>query len=159
MHDGASTLMSIRDAAQATGLSPKALRRRIERGTLTSVMIGGRRRIPMEALARRGLIVTGHDTVMARRLVERDGIAAEAVQDRLRRLESRVSALEAVLETTLDGAGHANADDAALARFGAGQASLHAAGRDLSPVGSADGTGVLSGRDGRPAPPGVDAVL
>jgi excisionase family DNA binding protein len=97
MDDGASTLMSIRDAARATGLSPKALRRRIERGTLTSVMIGGRRRIPMEALARRGLIASGHDPVTGHRVVERPSPAVEAITDQLHRLESRVSALEAVL--------------------------------------------------------------
>src|ERR687894_3280336 len=54
---GASRLLSIRDAALATGLTPKALRRRIERGTLRSTMVDGRRRIAMEELLERGLLV------------------------------------------------------------------------------------------------------
>lgn len=157
MHDGASTLMSIRDAAQATGLSPKALRRRIERGTLTSVMIGGRRRIPMEALARRGLIVTGHHPISSHRLVERVDVTDDAIQDRLHRLESRVSALEAVLATPVDGADGAKADGTAITHFGAERDSIHVAtAHGIPSVDSAGGTGLLPRLDGHPAPSGVD---
>ena len=99
--DGASTLMSIRDAARASGLSPKALRRRIERGTLGSVLVAGRRRIPVDDLVRRGLVPDGADPASA------DGAAATydpaAMARRLRALESRVAALE----SALDGTGHA----------------------------------------------------
>lgn len=93
--DGASTLMSIRDAARASGLSPKALRRRIERGTLGSVLVGGRRRIPVDDLVRRGLMAGPDDAarVAGRTRDEAD----EAMAERLRVLESRVAALEAMV--------------------------------------------------------------
>lgn len=94
--DGASTLMSIRDAARASGLSPKALRRRIERGTLASVLVGGRRRIPVDDLVRRGLMADPDD---AARVAERTrGEVEEAMSERLRALESRVAALEAMMD-------------------------------------------------------------
>ncbi len=94
--DGASTLMSIRDAARASGLSPKALRRRIERGTLGSVMVGGRRRIPVDDLVRRGLVPDGGDPAP-------DEVSSEihdpsTMARRLRALESRVAALESALD-------------------------------------------------------------
>lgn len=97
--DGAGTLMSIRDAARASGLSPKALRRRIERGTLGSVLVGGRRRIPVDDLVRRGLV---GDTA-----TPGAGPARASVDDpaamarRLRALESRVAALEAALDAAV----------------------------------------------------------
>lgn len=96
--DGASTLMSIRDAARASGLSPKALRRRIERGTLGSVLVAGRRRIPVDDLVRRGLVPDGADPVSV------DGVAMTpdpvAMARRLRALEVRVAALESALDGT-----------------------------------------------------------
>ena len=95
--DGASTLMSIRDAARASGLSPKALRRRIERGTLGSVMVGGRRRIPVDDLIRRGLVPDAADSEAAE--VGAGDQDPAAMARRLRALESRVAALEAVLDT------------------------------------------------------------
>ena len=95
--EGASTLMSIRDAARASGLSPKALRRRIERGTLGSVLVGGRRRIPVDDLVRRGLGAGPEDPVAAVAVVPIDA-GSEAMDQRLRALESRVEALEAMLK-------------------------------------------------------------
>lgn len=95
--EGASTLMSIRDAARASGLSPKALRRRIERGTLMSVLVGGRRRIPVDDLVRRGLVARSEDPVAAVTTAPIDP-ESEAMAGRLRALESRVAALEAALE-------------------------------------------------------------
>lgn len=94
--DGASTLMSIRDAARASGLSPKALRRRIERGTLGSVLVGGRRRIPVDDLIRRGLVPGAGDPATTE---PAPGAYDEpALARRLRALEARVAALEAVLD-------------------------------------------------------------
>jgi DNA-binding transcriptional MerR regulator len=89
-------LLSIRDAALATGLTPKALRRRIERGTLQSVMVDGRRRIAMEELLERGLLVPLDADGRPRlaRPVQRPAAAANALTERLRMLERRVSALE-----------------------------------------------------------------
>lgn len=51
--------LTIADAAAATGLSQKALRRRIERGTLPSARVDGARRIPLHALLEQGLMTDG----------------------------------------------------------------------------------------------------
>ena len=93
---GTSRLLSIRDAALATGLTPKALRRRIERGTLRSTMVDGRRRIAMEELLERGLLVPLDADGRPRlaRPVQRPNPAANALAERLRTLERRVAALE-----------------------------------------------------------------
>ena len=48
--------LTIREAAAATGLGVKALQRRIERGTLRSVLRDGRRLIPATELLRSGLL-------------------------------------------------------------------------------------------------------
>jgi hypothetical protein len=53
--------LSLADCARATGLSVKAIRRRIERGTLESMLIDGRRRIPVSVLVGAGLLVKGLD--------------------------------------------------------------------------------------------------
>jgi septal ring factor EnvC (AmiA/AmiB activator) len=53
--------LSLGDCARATGLSVKAIRRRIERGTLQSVLVDGRRRIPVSSLVGAGLLVEGLD--------------------------------------------------------------------------------------------------
>lgn len=50
--------LTIREASRATGLSVKALRRRIERGTLRAIVVNERRRIPMSELLRAGLLRT-----------------------------------------------------------------------------------------------------
>ena len=93
---GGPRLLSIRDAALATGLTPKALRRRIERGTLRSTMVDGRRRIAMEELLERGLLVPLDADGRPRlaRPVQRPNAAAGALAERLRMLERRVAALE-----------------------------------------------------------------
>ena len=90
--------MSIRDAARASGLSPKALRRRIERGTLGSVLVGGRRRIPVDDLVRRGLVPDGTDPTRAITTAAVDGSAG--MVRRLEALESSVAALESALRTS-----------------------------------------------------------
>ena len=46
--------LTVQEAALATGLSEKAVRRRVERGTLPSVVQGTRRVIPREALVSAG---------------------------------------------------------------------------------------------------------
>jgi len=50
---------TISEAAEVTGLSRKAIARRVERGSLRSVVRNGRRRIPRSELARAGLLVEG----------------------------------------------------------------------------------------------------
>jgi hypothetical protein len=51
-------LLTIREASQATGLSIKAIRGRVERGSLAAVNVSGRRRIPLDELLRAGLLRT-----------------------------------------------------------------------------------------------------
>src|SRR4051812_40872668 len=50
--------VDIAGAARATGLSVKAIRGRVERGSLPCELVGGRRRIPIRALLEAGLLVT-----------------------------------------------------------------------------------------------------
>lgn len=50
--------IDIAGAARATGLSVKALRGRVERGSLPATLIDGRRRIPIAALLEAGLLVS-----------------------------------------------------------------------------------------------------
>jgi excisionase family DNA binding protein len=47
--------LTVEEAAKLTGLTKTALKRRIDRGTLPAVVRGGRRRIPVSELYRRGL--------------------------------------------------------------------------------------------------------
>ncbi|MDQ3850073.1 MAG: helix-turn-helix domain-containing protein, partial [Actinomycetota bacterium] len=58
MADGDPVSLTIRDASRATGLSIKALRRRVERGTLPAQVVDGVRRVPVSALLGAGLLVT-----------------------------------------------------------------------------------------------------
>ena len=50
--------LTIREASRATGLSVKAVRGRVERGSLKAVMVDKRRRIPLSELMRAGLLLT-----------------------------------------------------------------------------------------------------
>lgn len=50
---------TIAEAAELTGLTRKALARRVERGSLQSLVRGGRRMIPHAELVRAGLVVDG----------------------------------------------------------------------------------------------------
>lgn len=50
--------VDISGAARATGLSVKAIRGRVERGSLPSELVAGRRRIPVRALLEAGLLVS-----------------------------------------------------------------------------------------------------
>ena len=98
-------LLSLDDAARATGLTVKALRRRIERGTLTSVSVRGRRRIELSELLRRGLLV-GLDADLTARPVPdaRSGGAATSgtVLERLSSIERRLAAVEEQLAVLAD---------------------------------------------------------
>jgi hypothetical protein len=49
--------LNVAECARATGLTPKAIRRRIERGTLESTLVAGQRRIPLTALIAADLLV------------------------------------------------------------------------------------------------------
>ena len=52
---------TIAEAAELTGLSRKAIARRVERGSLRSVVRNGRRRIPRSELVRAGLLPEGDE--------------------------------------------------------------------------------------------------
>ena len=54
---GKDVSLTIRDAARATGLTAKAIARRIERGTLEHTLVDGVRHIPLSALVSSGLLV------------------------------------------------------------------------------------------------------
>jgi hypothetical protein len=48
--------VDVSQASELTGLSKKAIRRRLERGTLNSIKVGGRRMIPVSELVQHGLL-------------------------------------------------------------------------------------------------------
>jgi hypothetical protein len=48
--------LTLAEAAEATGLTPKALQRRIDRGSLRSVLVDSRRRVPLSELLLSGLL-------------------------------------------------------------------------------------------------------
>jgi hypothetical protein len=97
--NGVPRLLSIRDTALATGLTPKAVRRRIERGTIESVMVGGRRRIAVDELLNRGLLVPldAEGRPQVARPAQRQAAGAAGLAERVRGLERRVALLEAEL--------------------------------------------------------------
>lgn len=90
---GHEVLLTIRDASRATGLSVKAIRRRVERGTLPATLVDGIRRVPMSELMRAGLLVRRPED----RRHEAPGSppAVEALTRRVAELEARVAELEA----------------------------------------------------------------
>jgi excisionase family DNA binding protein len=53
---GMERTLTLAEAADATGLTRKALQRRVDRGSLRSVLIGGLRRVPVSELYRAGLL-------------------------------------------------------------------------------------------------------
>jgi hypothetical protein len=85
--------LDIAAAARATGLSVKALRGRVERGSRPAELVAGRRRIPVRALLEAGLLV---DRANPRPLVA-DPVLAElrALREEVRRLTDEVAALRA----------------------------------------------------------------
>ena len=97
--DGPS--LTIREAALATGLSQKAIRRRIERGTLQAQLHAGRTRIPADELFRRNLLVADPAQAAARReqsvARKRSGSAERDLLERLERQAERIGILTAEL--------------------------------------------------------------
>jgi hypothetical protein len=83
--------VDIAGAARATGLSVKAIRGRVERGSLPAVLVNGRRRIPVSALLEAGLLV---DDAAKRRGPPSGGGSLEA---RVARLEADVIRLGAAV--------------------------------------------------------------
>lgn len=89
-HSGVPRLLSISDAAAATGLTRKAIERRADRGTLRFVHDErGRRMVPRAELERAGLLdqgapaVGGGEVVIWRALFERECQAHEQTREQL----------------------------------------------------------------------------
>ncbi len=80
-------LVSISEAAELTGLSAKALRGRVDRGSLASVKRGGRRLIHLSDLQRHGLV---RSAVTERELLDRLERQAETIGE----LRARLAAAE-----------------------------------------------------------------
>ncbi len=72
-------VLSLAEAAETTGLSRKALARRIERGSLRSVLRDGQRYIPLSELERAGLLP---DAELRALRAEVDSLRAEVAAHR-----------------------------------------------------------------------------
>jgi hypothetical protein len=102
-------LLTIREASQATGLSIKALRGRVERGSLHAVTLGGRRRIALSELLAAGLLRTEPDGTAGRRSRRKRGTSSgypagmedgvgTVILERLDQLTERVTTLTDAVE-------------------------------------------------------------
>lgn len=87
--------IDIAGAARATGLSVKALRGRVERGSLPYVLVDGRRRIPVQALLEAGLLVQSGTAAKPQPRLEPEYILAElrSVRAVVERLSEEVARL------------------------------------------------------------------
>jgi uncharacterized protein YceH (UPF0502 family) len=83
--------VDIAGAARASGLSVKAIRGRVERGSLPAELVDGRRRIPISALLAAGLLV---DDPAKRPGAPR---SANALEARVAALEAEVASIRADL--------------------------------------------------------------
>ena len=90
--------VDIAGAARATGLSVKAIRGRVERGSLPCELVGGRRRIPVKALLDAGLLVTDtRDAAAPRATIDAAALLRrlEEQAEEIGRLRAEVAALRA----------------------------------------------------------------
>jgi len=87
--------IDIAGAARATGLSVKALRGRVERGSLPHVLVDGRRRIPVQALLEAGLLVQSGTVAKLQPQLELEHVLAElrALRALVERLSEQVAQL------------------------------------------------------------------
>lgn len=106
---GEPELLTLPEAAVLTGLSVKALTRRIERGTLPSELHTGRRLVRRGELARHKLIGTGNpaeeesgdrggELVVWRELFEQERAEHAATRERVDQERARVDAAQAKAE-------------------------------------------------------------
>lgn len=87
--------VTIAQAAELTGISATALRRRVERGTLASVSRGGRRLILVAALRSAGLLDTDAEIPGAE---PTPALTVDDVLDRLERQAEEIGQLRATVE-------------------------------------------------------------
>jgi hypothetical protein len=87
----AGATIDIATAARATGLSVKAIRGRVERGSLPAELIAGRRRIPIQALLEAGLLVDGSRPV-------RPAAPEDRLAEELKRLRADVRQLTELVQ-------------------------------------------------------------
>ena len=85
--------LTIRESSLATGLSVKALRRRVERGTLGARLVDGVRRIEASELLRAGLLVQQRPGEAAPVPAPSTQVVHSLVR-RIAALEARVAMLE-----------------------------------------------------------------
>jgi excisionase family DNA binding protein len=90
--------LTITEAAEATGVSKKALRNRVDRGQLRAVLRDGMRRIPRSELERIGLIVklpheAGDGAGVFQNATESPSTEAAAWREALERLERQAAEL------------------------------------------------------------------
>src|SRR3954471_22668089 len=90
--------VDIAGAARATGLSVKAIRGRVERGSLPCELVGGRRRIPVKALLEAGLLVTERGDAAPRSLT----VDADTLLRRLEEQAQEIGRLRAELAAARD---------------------------------------------------------
>ena len=97
---GMPRLLTVAEVAAETGLSKKAIRRRIERGTLVSVLRDGSRMVPRGALDSLDLTESdstpegnGGELVIWRELYERERDSREASEERERELHQEAGEL------------------------------------------------------------------
>lgn len=90
---------TLEEAADVAGTTPKALARRIERGTLRSQLVDGKRRIPHAELDRAGLLPDAELTQLRKRV---ESLTGELAQHRqlTERAESVAAAERAAHELT-----------------------------------------------------------
>lgn len=86
--------VDIAGAARATGLSVKAIRGRVERGSLPAEVIDGRRRIPVRALLDAGLLLRDAASAKSRSQPE----AQPHLLDRLERQAEEIGRLRGEVE-------------------------------------------------------------
>jgi excisionase family DNA binding protein len=106
--------LTIAEASEVTGLSKRALARRIERGQLPASKEGGLRRIEAQALADAGLLnlETGGPPIWAQKRMDSGAVAREIV-DTLVRQTIELHELRARLDTFVSESRH---DDGVLRR-------------------------------------------
>lgn len=92
--------LTIAEAAEATGLTKKAIRNRVDRGQLKAVLRDGVRHIPLSELDRAGLATTTPEAGMGQEATSRQPQEAGGWTELLSRLERQASELAELRQLT-----------------------------------------------------------